>query len=374
MRTVHRALSTAVAVGALFPFGLAAAPAASADVTPIKVETAGWFWSQQVSGEAAPGVTYPGTVPQSASGVPAGDLAVAYAGKTENRPDGTKESIPDKETYLAWDVYVVPEGSTVNSFTFSMVVDPEGKNLELPPANPQVAPPRGGVPPIVACAALSGFGAGEGDSFASKPKDDCTDQVYGVYDATKQTYTFDATVYAQDWVDGKDNFGLAIRPLDDEDDPFQVVFKGAATVVTTLDFTPPEEEVVEEDEEPLPVDTGIAEPPVTDNGTGFVPAPQPEPQAPPAPKPTVAPTRRAPATNVAARPVSVDAGIGAEFWLAMLAGVLVLGIVSLILGDPLVPAIAGREDALTRALRQRRTAGAVPGARPLPGQVRTHTS
>src|SRR3712207_7030053 len=38
----------------------------------------------------------------------------------------------------------------------------------------------------------------------------------GQYDAVKKSYTFDASVIAQDWVDGLDNHGLAIRPMEED--------------------------------------------------------------------------------------------------------------------------------------------------------------
>jgi hypothetical protein len=334
LRTASRLLSTAVAVGAIFPIGTMPA---HADSSPVLVETAAWFWSSQTSGSVPQaGVPYP-AVPASTSGVPDGDLAVAYKGETETKQDGTKVSVPDKETYLAWDIYFIPEGSYVDSFTFTMFVDTAAHNL-IPPKVDQVPgqTPRGGQPPIVACVPSIGFGEGYGDSFDVKPADDCTDEIIGQYDATKNTYTFDATVYAQDWVDGKDNFGLAIRSMEDEDDPFQLSFLGKAKVTASISYTP-----VEEQAEVPPYVPPVALPPLPSTGnTGVVsmPQPQPQPQAPPVV--VVEPRKPVAIRPVAASPLRSSRALTSVFWFALLGGVLLLGTASLILGDPLEPAAA----------------------------------
>jgi len=342
VRTAYRVLSTAVAVGAIFPFGMAPA---HADTSPVKVETAAWFWSQQVTGEIGDtGVGYPVTVPVKASGVPEGDLAVAYKGDKE--ADGTT-SKPDKETYLAWDVYFIPEGSYVDSFTFTMPLDPEAEQLFGPAVTPPAAhPPVGGQPAIVACVPTIGFGEASGESFTLKPTDDCSNQLYGSFDEKTQSYTFDASTYAQDWVDGKDNTGLAIRPQEDASDPFQLVFKGAKDITATISYTPAAEDG---GVAPPVVDTGVPLPiqPPSTGSSGYVPAApvaQPVPQPAPQPAPVVMQTRAPVAVqNVAASPLRSSRGLSPVFWFAMLGGAMLLGATSLILGDPL-EAVAGSRD------------------------------
>jgi hypothetical protein len=68
------------------------------------------------------------------------------------------------------------------------------------------------------------------------------------------------------------------------------------------------------------------------------------------------PTR--PVTRTAAVPFTHSSAIPGSFWLAALAGVVLLGAVSLVLGDSEVPADVS-SGSVTRSLRQRRagTAG-----------------
>jgi hypothetical protein len=358
VRTPYRIASTIVAVGAMLPVGI---QPASADVKPIAVETAAWFWSAQVAGEAAPGVGYPGTVPKDASGVPAGDLAVAFKGDTTANADGTKTSVPDKETYLAWDIYSVPTGSTVDSFTFTMFVDPAAKNVFAPKVDIPGQGSKGGQPVVVACAPKIGFGEGEGDSFKVKPDDDCADQIFGEFNATTNSYTFDATTYAQDWVDGKDNYGLGIRPTEDAADQYQLSFLPASKVTASISYTLPQptgpEPVPQTPEAVVPI-----QPPVDTGTSGYVPQPLPQPQTSPAPAPVVRTTNAPPVAvrNVAANPLRSTHGLSPAFWLALIGGVMLLGTMSLILGDPLAPQAAGRN-----RVRVGRHRGAVPaGPRP----------
>ena len=369
MRTAYRFLSTAVALGAVFPIGT---QAAYAEEAPVKVETAAWFWAQQTSGSApGAGVGIP-NVPTDApvAGVPKGKLAVAYKGEKETNKDGDQISKPDKETYLAWDIYFVPEGSWVDSFTFTLTLDPDAEQMFVPvdvPGSP-AGPARGGQPPLIACVPTIGFGEGEGDAFGVKPEDDCADQIFAEFDAVKGTYTFDATTYAQDWVDGKDNFGLGIRPALDAADPFQLVFKGAADVTATIAYTPAAPEPTQP---PTVVDPVLPPLPPTDTST-YVPdvQPQPRPQPQPTPAPVVMTRKPAPINNIAARPLTSTSALSPVFWFAMIGGVLLIGTMSLILGDPLEPVAAGRRVRTNGRHRLNVPAG-VP-VRPA-GQIRPRT-
>jgi hypothetical protein len=342
VRTAYRLLSTAVAVGAIFPFGMTSA---HADTRPILVEQSAWFWAEQVGGEAAGGVGWPVGVPRPASGVPEGDLAVAYTGKTEvNAETKETESVPDKETYLRWDVYDVPEGSYVDSFVFTMFVDPAATtNTALPEVAVPGQPAKGGQPVVVACLPKSGFAEADGEPFLDKPQDNCSSQIVGAYDAVKKSYTFDASVIAQDWVDGLDNHGLAIRPMTDATDPFQLSFLPASKVTATLTYTPATPVAPVPTYEPAPFFPPVQPPVDTNTGTtvytpGTAPQPAPVPQT--APKPVVKAPKPMVVRNVAASPLRSSRGLSGTFWFAMVGGVLLLGTMSLILGDPLEP-VAG---------------------------------
>lgn len=338
MRTVYRIASTALAVGAIFPFGTLPAHAETADV---KVETASWFWASQTANT----VPNAPALPPEANGVPKGNLAVAYKGETEEDADKNKIARPDKETYLAWDVYFLPEGSTVDSFTFTMFLNPDAEQLFGPAVTPPSQPSKGGQPALMACLPTIGFGEGEAESFALKPTDDCANRVYGTFDEKTQSYTFDATTFAQDWVDGTaDNYGLGIRPEEDPNQaPFQLVFKGAADVKAQISYTPP----AGEEEPPVVVDPFVPlppAPPVDNSGYAPVPQVQPQPQPQPQPQaPVVVQTREPVAVNnVASSPLTTSRGLSPVFWFAMIGGVLLIGVTSMILGDPLEATVASR--------------------------------
>lgn len=338
MRTAYRILSTAVAVGAIFPFGTLPA---HADSAPVAVEASSWFWSAQTTGQTVEGYPVP-SVPLGPSGVTEEQLAVAYKGENETRPNGDTWAKSDKETFLMWDIYFVPEGSYVDSFTFSLKLDETAKQLYVPQeVAPPAQPAHGGMPPLIACFPTIGFGQGAGEAWAAKPDLDCTDPIVADYDEATKTFTFDATVQAQDWVDGKDNYGLGIRPATDQQDPFQLVFLGAKDVKATIEYTPAEDE---EPETPI-VQPDVVLPPVPPTDTSvFVPdtqpVPQPQPQEQPAPVVQVQePVKVQP---IAASPLKASRGLTSTFWFAMLGGVLVLGTASLILGDPLEATTSSR--------------------------------
>ena len=369
MRTAYRIASTAVAVGAIFPLGTLPA---HADTSPVKVEGSAWFWSGQTSGTLPNGMPIPNVPVESATGVKKGQLAVGFKGETETTESGDTITKPDKETYLRWDVYFVPEGSYVDSFTFTVFLDPTAKQVFLPQeVKVDTQQPRGGQPPLVACLPTIGFGDGEGDAFAVKPGDDCSTPLYGEFDAKTQSYTFDASSYAQDWVDGKDNHGLGIRPALDENDPFQLVLKGAESVTATMTYTPKEPEPVAPTVDPvvpLPVAPPVVAPPV------FVPnlQPQPQPQPQPAPLPVVQTTRKPVVTrNVAASPLTATRGLNPVFWLALVGGVLLIGTTSLILGDPLEAVVGGRNRVRTTGRHRLNVPAGVPVRTTRPVRPRT---
>ncbi|HVE98656.1 MAG TPA: hypothetical protein VNA12_05695 [Mycobacteriales bacterium] len=360
MRTTHRILSTAIALGAVFPVGM---PVAQAAEVKLPVEVGAWFWDDQQDD------TSQASTPRALSGVPEGDLAVAItdgAGRAaEVQPNDPADPSDDetqkrsnKETFLQWDLSAYPEGSIVESFTTTLFLDPAGRNVSAPTVAVPGQPTRAGRPNIIACRPLIGFGEADGVGYANKPALDCRDASTGTFDEVAQSYTFDLTVFAQDWIDGLiDNRGVGVRPELDEDDPFNLVFMGPAKVVTTAVITPAEVEVdTEAEPELIPTpDQGF------DSGSGgstvvFEPtieapvAPAPAPVQAPAAPPVVS------VNTVAARPaIERDLTVAPSFWLALLAGVGLLGVVSLVLGDPVVP-VRGDRTAV-RAPAGRRVAG-----------------
>jgi hypothetical protein len=364
VRTTYRIASATIALAAVFPLGLPAAHAEAVSAQPADV--AAWFWDKQVSGNVPgtgtgpiPGVPYPGQVPAPLSGVDADRFAVSYQGGTEKTADGQDAAKPEKETYLSWDIYsFVEPGAIIDSFVITLPLDANGESNRVTKPDAQ--------PELVACKPAAGFGAASGDAFAAKPADDCADVVFGSFDAAKSAYVFDISTYAQDWVDG-DNFGIAIRPKLDETVPFQLQFAEQAKLVADWSYTnPAAEEPVFEPEpfvpEAPPVDGGFSG--GVDTG-GFVPQPQPQPQ-PVAPKPVVPIQEPRPVQRAAAVPFVESSTPTWQFWAAAMAGVVLLGVVSLILGDDRVPvADAAGSSRLDSVLRSRQRAlGTATPARP----------
>lgn len=357
MRTTYRIATTLVALGAVFPFG---AVAAHADTAVALVDQTNWFWAEQVGGTVPnTPLPYPSGIPDATVPQDSNDLAVAgNPAQTQKEPKGV-----DKEAYLSFSFTTVPALSTVNTFTFTMPLDPAANGSAYDPQTPPV---------LIACAASGGWGQGNigqhGDQFDGKPSDDCAGAPKGTFDATKKTYTFDITATAQKWVNGDINFGIGIRNADTYTTPFNLVFGPVEKITASVDYTPPAPVVTPTVAPPPPVDQPVVQPPVSGGyGSGTVTPPvvnqpsAPAPQAPPVAPPVVA----QPVTQVAARPLSQESGVPAAFWFAMLAAVVLLGAVSLVLGDPDVTVTGNRQRGLDRALR-RRAAGAAgtTGLRP----------
>lgn len=356
MRTIQRIATTAIAAALALPF--TATPTAAATLDPV-VDQSNWFWREQVGGTIDPiGVPYPGQLPEHT--VPKGDLAVAVDPRQSSDP----KQDPDKETYLSWALFDVPLQSSVSSFQVTLPLDQEAKG------NVFAEPPE-----LIACRPKQAWSGGDGaEQFAGKPKDDCADAAPGKFDEKKKTYTFDLTSLAQEWVNGEANNGVAIRHALDYAKPFQVIFLPADKATATMTYTP----------------AVSSTPPLTPGGTGSVP-----PAAPPldagagtgdtgvvpgmdpgslagddvpttGQDPSLTPPVTAPGatTPVAARPLVTDTKPTPAFWLAVVVGVVLLGLASLSLGDAAVPPAATRAPGgLSRALQKRRgTAGAAAGA------------
>jgi hypothetical protein len=349
MRTPSRlgALVTlSVPVWAALSVAAPAAPALAAAPSAPKVVQSNWYWYHQA--DAADG-TGAEALPEP-SGVPSGDLSVAYTGGTTS--DQTQ---PSKETYLAFDLSGIDPLATVSSFTFTLTLDGPAQIKATPPV-------------LIACAPVRTWSNGEGTSWFDKPVDDCTTAIAaeGKPDAKAGTYTFAIPSLAQKWVAGT-NTGVAIRQDPTKQKaPFQLNFKGAATVKASLAYLPPVAAP------PAPPTTPQTTPAVSNGGTapgslggtgttpgltapaGTNPAPQ---NAAPSPMPQVAPQQPVAAVSRVA-PAGSMPSVG--FWLL---GVAVLGflvLVSLVLGDSSVPIPAGavrtsrRVSRLDQVLRSRR--------------------
>lgn len=170
-------------------------PASHADVR------AGWAWQAQRN--AAPNL---GAV----SGIPAGDLAVAWFGQ------------PDKLALLGIG------GAGTPSFagaTLVLAMDPDGPNLETEAAQ------------IRACVIVLPWEPAAPMAWDAKPATVCDDSAPGRYDASADAFTFALGPLA-DALASAAVHGISIEPVDAPDGPFQVVFKGGDGVALRL-ATPP---------------------------------------------------------------------------------------------------------------------------------------
>lgn len=335
MRTTYRIVTTLVALGAVFP--VIGTSAAQADTSQPGVIQATWYWQEQTVAVGPEPVSPPTQV----SGVPDKDLAVASKGDSGG--------VPDKEPYLAFDFAAIPPQSTVNAFTVTLAVDDSPQAVQAMPPDLK----------LIACGAVRAWtAAAGGEAWSQKPADDCSAKIPGKYDATAKTWTFDIAPIAQAWANGDPALGIGIVGDPTYTTPFQVVFKPASTVKTSVDYTPAVvEPTTEPTFEPTPYVPPVAPPPVVSG-----PAPITSVDVPPAPSPSPAPapvvvTSTRPVTRTAAVPFTHSSGIPGSFWLAALAGVVLLGVVSLVLGDPEV-ATDVASGSVTRSLRQRRTGAA----------------
>lgn len=355
MRAAGRLLLAAGVAAAGVPAALAgpaaAAAPAGATVRPAVIQAA-WFWQRQADLLVAQGAPAPPA--EEPSGVPAGDLAVAVSDPSTGAPS--------KETYLAFDVGKAI-GGTVASFTFTIPLDPAATQL------------TSGTVPLQACLPTRAWQPGSAQTWKDKPDDDCTAKVAGRFDATKQAYTFAVPAYAASWVRDV-NLGVAIRPVDGQATPFQLVFAPPAKVTATMTYLPAAPAPTAAGGTPSGTGGGAGSaggslpggaPPAAGTGASLPPVPLPGPApaggavgpavAGPAPQvagtageqPVVAPSSGG--QPVAARTPLPDPGAPpALFWVAAAAGLAVLIATSLVLGDP-APRAPVAERPLDRALR-----------------------
>lgn len=351
MRTTYRIASTAVALVAAFPIGM---PSALADTTTEAGAASAYYSSTTpAKDDALPTDPGPQFVALNTDRVRAGNLAVAQA-----VPDSETS---DKESFIRFDLTTVPMDATIDSAVVTVPLQADDADNQ----NVAAAPEK-----VKACATgPEGFADGiDAGAYDEKPTVDC-DRLNVVAKATSDgtAYTFDVTPLAKTWLTDL-NDGIALVPAKN-DQPFQVVFQPGSKATIAVSYTPAT--TVVDPVVPPVVAPPVAPPPVytppiaQPNVAGPV-APAPQPQAPPAPRPTVA-QRQQPIATVAGRGFTEDNSLGAGFWFAAIAGVGLLGVISLILGSTEVPVVASSQrNGVGRALdERRRTRSRAAVARPV---------
>ena len=340
MRAPHRIASTLIALGAVFPLGLPGASAAELG----EPAAAGAYYSSTTPPKDDALPTDPGNQFNSlnADRVAPGNLAVAVAVPERS----------DKESFLRFDLLSVPHGAVIDAAVVSVPLQPDdADNRSISPEPAKVK---------VCAAGPEGFADVDAGAYDEKPSVDC-DRLEAVAEpsADEKAYTFDVTTLAKTWLT-EINDGIALVPAS-LSTPFQVVFQPALSATINVSYTvktettptvaptPAPPPVVPPDIAP-PVDTGTAVDPGFNTG-GNIPLPstgvQPTPRAP-APEVPVTSTR-------ALTPVSDVTSPPTTFWLAALAGVVLLGVTSLILGDQRVAVSTGsRRNGVGKVLDERR--------------------
>ena len=337
LRLLAAVLLAAGAAMLLLPGGTAAAA-----TTKVGLLQQAWFW-QNAYEQANPPVaqTPPATEP---SGVPDGDLAVAYTGNTDKSSS--------KMAALSFDMSAVKAGSSVDGFTFSLTLDSAPSATSFDAADAAV----------VACQPTRSWPAVLGGDFTNQPTVDCAHKVTPTVSGS--TYTFKIPTFAQTWIDDQ-NLGVAI--LADPDGaaaPFQLVFSGAKNTKADISYTP------------ATTGGGSASGGTTSGGSVSVPAASGSTGDAGAPASVTVPpattTQPATAPVVAASPAVASPALlpvarktapaipTKAFWAAALVLGAVVLLASLVLGDPTPVAPTATRSRLDQVLRGRRTATETP--------------
>lgn len=319
-----------------------AAQAATGTASRPGVARQAWF--RETAFEQASPPVAAGSAPASEpSGVPKGDLAVAYTGD----PNGASS----KMSVVLFDLAGVGRGATIDDLTVSLTLDTSGSAASADAAGA----------PIVACLPTRSWSPADGGDYADAPTVDCASKVAPTVNGN--TFTFKLASLAQSWVDDQ-NLGVAfVNDPANTHSPFQAVFTGGRTVRAAMTWTPAPATPTTTTGQPGARPAGMAATsvpgasPVAYGAPGNLP-PATTVAPPTGPAPQVAgtsPGTSLPMTTVA-RVKPSSALPTAPFWVAVLAvAVLVVG-ASLVLGDPVVPVASATHTRLDRVLRARTVA------------------
>ena len=340
LRLLAAVLLTAGAALLLLPGGTASAASTKAGVTQQS-----WFW-QNAYEQANPPVaqTPPATEP---SGVPDGDLAVAYTGNADKSSS--------KMTALSFDVSAVPAGSSIETFTFSLALDSAPTATSFDAASAA----------IVACRPTRSWPAAFGGDYTDQPTVSCDQKVAPTVNGG--TYTFKIPAIAQTWVDDQ-NLGVAIlADTDAAAAPFQLVFDSAKDVKADVSFSPPASSSGASSGSAAGSGSGnvVVAASSANTGGGSGPVALSVPPATTTPTeagPLVAnvPQVAAPATRPVAAAKTAPSIPTEAFWAAALVLGAMLLLASLVLGDPTPVAPTAAGSRLDQVLRSRRTATETP--------------
>ena len=354
----------AVLVAASLAVPVWGVPAASADEQVLLPSAAGYFNSDGIRKPDDLGFAPPNATSMAADGVAAEHLAVAARAGSEN-----------KVSFLLFDLFDLGVDITVSKAVLTVpVAENGGGNVNLAPAPEKV----------VACpAGEGGFLGDDGTSIQDAPERLCdVTAVKAVATADGAAYAFDITPIAQVWVSDMNN-GVALTS-----DPaarssaFQRVFKPAQEAKLALTFTAAdgssgEITVPAVPEFPTSTDTGSGSSDLggsfdsgsfgeSDPGLGTSSEPVLSADVPVAPEeadatteePALAGDDQQTATTVpVASSMTASSTPPLSFWVGVLLLAGLLGLLSLIMGDPRIAQGSTRQTRLSQALQARQRGG-----------------
>ena len=353
-------IATLITAAVFLGAGSSAATTAAAkshSLTPRLLQSA-WFWQNAYEQSNSPVIAPP---PQNEpTGVPKGDLPVAYTGdpgaistaaQAQQPPDFSSQS--SKITLLAFALKGVPANALITSFKLSLTLDDSGGATNVNAADA----------PVIACLPTRSWSSVEGGDYVNEPPVDCATKAPATVSGS--TYTFNIASVAQSWITDSNSGVALVNDIGNTQTPFQTVFKGAKAVKASMTWKagPP-----------------VSAPPTTGGTTGGVPTgsgttttsggggpvsggSSSGPVDLPPSGPTTGTTGsggsapqvaqpQPPTTNVAAAKTASAMPTGAFWWAAVVIALLLL-FSSFILGDAAGPPAPRGTGRLDRALRDR---------------------
>jgi hypothetical protein len=246
-------------IGALLLISVFPAPAGAAETDP-PVSSYAWYWETQQSQAVtdptsgadvatieAPNPFCPST---SAGGTPE-QAGACHPGRLPVEVQGGDYETPDKLSAIAFDLALVPIGSTISKFKVSFL---EATDNQSKPLNAEGKS-------LQACKIDEFFGDGDARQYKEVPRFGCEDsdpiaKRKAVQVKTKEgkverfQYTFDLTDFAEEWVKGAPVAGIMLSPVKPKDADFdpttdnnwRVVLDGPSEdngVVTSLVYKAP---------------------------------------------------------------------------------------------------------------------------------------
>ncbi len=258
---------------------------ATADEAEIAVSSTAWFWETQQSQAVTDPTTGADVITIEApnpfcptvgsAGGPPEEAGTCKAGRLPVEVVGSDYEEPDKLSAIGFDFALVPFGSEVTEFTVTFL---EADDEQSQPVN--VDDTR----QLRACLVEEFFGDGDARQYKEVPRHSCTDsdpiadrkeaQVENA-DGEKEArfvWTFDLTVFAQQWAEGSPASAIILYPVQPEgagpdDAEWRVVLSGPAEangITSNLVYEPPAEDDFTDPTDPT--DTGTD---FTDTGTDF---------------------------------------------------------------------------------------------------------